>query len=317
LFDHSQRKALSELYQSSTYAEHHEDHMVRDGGTFRLASEAQVDVLIEQWPDVRNCSNILDIGCFDGKLLAALARRTAAKRFVGFDVATCPSFPSMKGFEFHTGNREKLRGPFDLVLLSQSLIYISDITNLFYELDYLLKADGRIFVHVPNTSHRPCSLLLADQVFHFTSESLAEVFAAHGYFCDFIVNHSFNRDILMLAERRATARSIPKDLALEPVSNLFQKLESMASRILAVSGNDLAVFGTTIEAAFVHSLIAPRVSCFVDENTEKLKRSFNGLPIVLPHSLNENTTCLIPMGETAAPLAARLTANFTSHFLLI
>jgi hypothetical protein len=30
LFDHSQQKALLGLYQSSTYAEHQEDHMVRE-----------------------------------------------------------------------------------------------------------------------------------------------------------------------------------------------------------------------------------------------------------------------------------------------
>jgi hypothetical protein len=249
--------------------------------------------------------------------LAALAKRTAATRFVGFDVTACPRFPSKKGFEFHTGSRSELRGPFDLVILSQSLIYLADIKSLFLDLERLLKANARIFVHVPNTALRPSSLLLADQIFHFTPESLAEIFAAHGYFCDFIVNHSFNRDILMLAERRSTTKLEPQSQVLSTASQFFQKLDSLASRVRAVSGTNLAIFGTTIEAAFAHSLIADLVSCFVDENPEKLKRYFNGLPVVLPKSLNADTTCIIPMGQDATPLASRLAASFPNRFLVI
>ena len=316
LLDVAQHKMLAAIYQSVDYAEHQEDHMVLEGETLRRASDAQADALLTAWPDGASSQAILDIGCFDGKLLKALSQQTTASRLVGYDIAPRPNFPAVPGFEFHSGDRKNLSGLFNIILLSQCLIYISDLVNFFTELDGLLANNGRIFVHVPNSSLRPASLLLADQVFHFTPESIERLFSTHGYRVDFLKSHPFTRDILMFAYRDDSL-SLQRSEMPAPEVDIFEHLKHLASLILAVPGEDIAIFGTTIEAAFAHSLIADRVCCFVDENPRKQADSFNGLPVMPPQALSPKATCIIPMGQDAAPLASRLSTTFSANFLLV
>lgn len=316
LLDAAQRAALSVLYRSGDYAEHREDHRVRGAdGELRTAATAQAEALLDAWPGLADRAAILDIGCFDGKLLAALAERTSAGRLVGYDVAPRAGFPPGPRFRFHHGARGELSGPFDLVALSQSLIYIDDLAELFAELRTRLAADGRIFVHVPDTSLRPASLLLADQVFHFTPASLASLFARHGYTVEFLRDHPFRRDILLLAHRQAA------DAGFGPASGdaagLFARLDDLAIRLRAVPGDDLAVFGTTIEAAFACAVLGERARRCVDENPDKQGRAFNGRPVVPPAELAVGAPCVVPMGSEAAPLVERLSVQYPGRFLLL
>ncbi len=316
LFDADQQRALAALYQSIDYAEHQENHLVHNGDKLQRACEAQADALIAALPSRISIGAILDIGCFDGKLLLSLAQRTTSSRMVGYDIASRTDFPRLSGFEFWTGSLKQFPGLFDLILLSQSLIYIADLAELFTELDRMLADGGRIFVHVPNTASRPASLLLADQLFHFTRESLARLFLKHGYSVDFLTFHPFHRDILLLAYRHEKEPS-QVDSVQSSESDIFKLLEQSAMRIRAVKGNEIAIFGTTIEAAFAHSLISERVSCFIDENPVKQEYLFGGLPVLSPQALNATTTCIIPMGTDATHLARRLAASFPCKFLLI
>jgi SAM-dependent methyltransferase len=314
LLDAGQRQAIATLYGSRDYAEHQEDHMVRSGENMRHACEVQADSIVAQWPQAAAARAILDIGCFDGKLLAALAARSAARRLVGYDVAPRPGFPSTAGFEFHSGDRATLDGGFDLILLSQSMIYIGDLDRLFAEFTTLLNPDGCIFVHVPNSAIRPSSLLLGDQIFYFTPDSLQTLFARHGYGIEFASQDSFRRDILLLARRSAGASASTDTCGNEAV---LRQLDAMADSLRAIPGDRLAILGTTIEAAFAHSLIAERVSVFVDENPNKLGRPFNGKPVVAPAALPDASTCIVPMGSAAKDLAARLGAHYRSRFVAV
>ncbi len=315
LLDAAQRDALAALYRSDDYAGHREDHRVRGAdGALRPAAEAQADALLAAWPEAARRAAILDIGCFDGKLLAALGERTGTARLVGYDVAARPEFPRRPRFAFHTGERRALAGPFDLVLVSQSLIYIDDLAELFAELRTRLVDDGRVFVHVPDTSLRPASLLLADQVFHFTPASLASLFGRHGYAVEYLHGHPFRRDILLLARRRADAEAQPVVAGDE---GLFGRLDDLAARLRAIPGRELAVFGTTIEAAFACNVLGERASRCVDENPDKQGHQFNGLPVVPPGGLDPGNTCVVPMGREAAPLVERLSAQYPGRFLLV
>ena len=77
-----------------------------------------------------------------------------------------------------------IKGVFDIILLSQSLIYIADLHRLMVELDHLLSPNGVIFIHVLNTATRPATLLLGDQVFYFTPDSLHKMAASVGLSCE-------------------------------------------------------------------------------------------------------------------------------------
>lgn len=314
LLSPDQRKVLATLYTSCDYAEHKEAHMVRINDEMYHSFEAQADIVLAQWPEVANIRSILDIGCFDGKLLQALGARTKAERLVGYDVAPRPGFPRAEGFKFYCGDRVALEESFDLIVLSQSMIYIDDLDDLFSQFTKLLNPEGRIFVHVPNTAMRPSSLLLGDQVIYFTPASLDSLFSRHGYEIEFISNDVFQRDLLVLAKR--SPKEAVRVCIIENI-RILEQLTNMAKTLRAIPGNELAILGTTIEAAFAYSILLERVCIFIDENPNKLNNFFNGIPVLEPKDLLIGATCIVPMGSAAKDLVNRLTAKYPAQFIAV
>jgi SAM-dependent methyltransferase len=216
-----------------------------------------------------------------------------------------------------------IKGVFDIILLSQSLIYIADLHRLMEELDQLLSPDGVIFIHILNTSIRPATLLLGDQVFYFTPDSLNCLLASFGFAVRIVNTPIFSKDIIAVVtrqdDRRKAGSGTSHSLSKHPdADDALSSLENLAHDILAtVPAEPVSIFGTTIEAGFAHSLIHHRVTCFVDENPHKQERLFCGKKVLPPSSLPKDSTCIVPMGINSAQLVKRLSAQYQGRFLLL
>jgi hypothetical protein len=81
------------------------------------------------------------------------------------------------------------------------------------------------------------------------------------------------------------------------------KLEDLKER-LPTSGR-VAVLGTKLNAAVVHSILGDRIDLFVDENPNSEGLSFHGKPVRHPKALNRKDTVIIPFGQTSEPIGRR------------
>ncbi|MBL4759665.1 MAG: methyltransferase domain-containing protein [Mariprofundaceae bacterium] len=314
--DESQAAKIEAIYTSTDYAQHDEPHTLKVEEYSKPVSLGFLQAeLLKGYLPKQNVA-ILDIGCFDGKLLRELGHRCDAIDLCGFDVAVSPKFPKEKPFRFVSDDFKNIQGQFDLVVLSQSLQYIRDTTSLFEQIKSLLKPTGVLFVHVPNYLAKPCSLLLGDLFTHYTPENLSIVFAKAGFNFSLVKNSWFPRDIISIGYFHGDVPAVAQTMAgaLEQTLDKITKLSTVA-RDLSLEQN-FGVLGTTIEAAFIKSQLGHSVACFVDENPKKVGGTFYGCPIVHPRDLSDSDTVFIPIIDTGVSLQDRLDFDYRAKFIL-
>jgi len=261
---------------------------------------------------------ILDIGCFDGRLLKSFQRRWPRARLVGFDVSRHMGsyFPQAGGITFTT-DLGGIQGPFDLVTLSHSVQYEPDLNGLLQRVAGWLAPMGRLFIQVPDLLSKPASLLLGDLHHHFCAGSLGNVLAWNGFAADILADTGFPRDVL------AVARPVRPSPGLGPVTAMLPqavaRLTAMTENLRAlVPDGPWHVLGSTIDAAFVGTLLGPRrLAGFLDEAPGKTGEMFLGVPVRHPRELTGDDRTLLPLGPSATQVLDRFRASYGGTFQLL
>ena len=311
---------IDDIYRRNEYVTRREPlHTVfaEEFGELKTMPFLQAELLAPYIPD-RDAA-ILDIGCFDGRLLRELSGRYDEADLCGFDVSeeTRTRFPKGKGFRFVSGSLEDVTGSFDLVVLSHSIQYIRRLGDLFGHMGRLLKPGGTLFVQVPDLNLRPTSLLFGDLHFHFTQAVLESMFATFSFSCSFLDNHWFPRDLLAAGrmgqadERQDFQTNASIESALAYLDAMREKLESLSK------DSRIGVLGTTIDAAFVDSVLGDEVAFFMEENEEKVGGIFHGKPILSPDEVAASDWVLLPMGEMAETVSARLSREYEGRYICV
>ena len=308
---------INAIYGSEEYMKHEEPHtIVVDGYDEPVpASFIQAKLLLPVLSG--KCPAVLDIGCFDGRLLAEIGKIISASNLCGFDVGERPRFPDSPEFRFVSGNMELITGQFDLILMSHSIQYIHDIHDLFRHLRRLLKPDGRVFVQVPDFSVKPCSLLLGDLYYHYDRTIMQGIFGYMGFDVRFLDNPYFPRDILVIASQggKRNTLSLSEDSHLNTCLN---RIAEMADRLDGLrTFNGWGVLGTTIEAAFVSHYLGARISFFVDENPKKAGTTFHGKPVLHPNKLTDTHQTILPYGKSGFMIERRFKRLYQGSFTIV
>jgi SAM-dependent methyltransferase len=264
---------------------------------------------------------ILDIGCFDGKLLQELDRRYDAAELHGFDVSEHIGalFPNKENFRFWQGSVADIEGEFDLVVSMNSLPYVEDIRNVMNKLFSMLNEKGVLFVLVPDISKNNQSILLGDEFAHFTPNTLKNFFLHYGYDLEILDSAEvFPRHVIGVARAGATADK-PNGYfedrevhgAREYLIELKRKLEHIKARSeTSASPGQLAVLGTKLNAAVTHSVLGDGIDFFVDENPSAEGQYFLGKPVHHPRVLEHEDTVIIPLGRTSEPIKQRFEQTY-------
>ncbi len=317
IVDDGEQQQIDSIYCSDDYGRHQEPHaLVVEGQPRPVAmSRIQADILkpfiTTEFPAV------LDIGCFDGQLLSAIADICSASDLCGFDVAKRPQFPQGKPFRFATGRVADVGGSFDMILMSHSLQYIRDTRSLFKDIRSLLRPEGTVFIQVPDFSLKPASLLLGDLYYHYTPAIIGNILRSVGFRPRFLDNDYFPRDILVISSpesQRSDGYAESDDSLRAGLSRLADMTAQLRTR---VTGDAVGVLGTTIEAAFVEQRLGSRVMFFVDENPRKVGGKFHDKPVIHPRSLQEDDLVVIPMGDAGESIRARFVRQYKGSYVCI
>jgi SAM-dependent methyltransferase len=311
---------VTALYADQSYADRNVPvHHVRPpGGTALVpAPRHQADILQRYLPP---SPAILDVGCFDGRLLRALRASSPTARLVGYDVSDGLRrfFPPQAGIAFFSDDRAWQAGPFDMVVFSHALQYVDDLSAILQRVAASLSPCGHVFIQVPDLEKRPVSLLLGDLHHHFTAMSLANLLSLNGFALTAIEPTGFARDLVVVGSRTAPVRSGLAADGAERVAAALRALDAIAQRtreLMETGGGN--VFGTTIDAAFVAHILGDGLVAFIDEAPQLAGGTFMSRAIRHPGTLGPDERTFVPFGASATALLTRLRQSFKGEFLLI
>jgi SAM-dependent methyltransferase len=277
----------------------------------------QADLVRRHLP---SAPSILDIGCFDGRLLRAFRDSYPAARLFGRDVGESLRrfFPPEDGIAFATDDSVWACGPFDLIVFSHSLQYVLDLNKLLQTCAAHLSPSGKLFVQVPNLASRPSSMLLGDLHQHFTRASLTNLLSLNGYDVAVVEPTGFPRDLIVLASPTNGRREVRSHDGLGVVTEAVGTLDGMARKVVDLMCDGGGhVLGTTIDAAFVASVLGSKLQDFVDEAPLAADALFLGRPVRHPSTLAQNDRTFVPLGVDATAALRRLQGAYRGEFLLI
>jgi SAM-dependent methyltransferase len=310
-------RSIDNIYISEAYREHEEPHMVivKDSETPLPSSHVQAGLVRPFLRDEHPA--ILDIGCFDGRLLIEISKICDASDLCGYDVGGRPQFPKDPIFRFVSGDMGLITGTFDMIIMSHSIQYINDIHLLFEQIRQLLRPGGQLFIQAPDFSAKPSSLLFGDLYYHYTPLIMNNMLRYLGFNVQRLDNTSFPRDILLMAMPAAEGQraTFGKDLSFnDSLAEIFK----MVNWLQKIGKSErLGILGTTIDASFSAYCMGSNVAFFVDENHRKTGKLFQGRPVIHPNSVKTNDMIVIPMGETGKKIRERFLAQYKGTYLCL
>ena len=84
-----------------------------------------------------------------------------------------------------------------------------------------------------------------------------------------------------------------------------------------INDQNLAVLGTTVNAAFVDEILGDSIKLFVDENPSKIGEVFRGKNVIHPTDLNDINHTLLPYGESGLKIKEHFENLYEGMFTVV
>ena len=258
---------------------------------------------------------VLDIGCFDGRLLNELSIIYPKARMIGYDVAS-DAFPKAQKttqISYISDRDELFNNRYDLVIYSHSISYVPDLAEQLIKVYSVLSDEGILLVQMPDIVKNPYYALMGDQLYTLSPSALLRVLTVNGFDAVTLPDKNFPREQIMVA--RKSSNECTKTLVKPKYSeyrNALKKLETTKALIARRRYKEsYGVFGTTANAAFVDSLIGEQVTYFVDENIRTPDLLFRGKPIYHPQELSATELVYFPYLGKVGGIVEKIKRQFS------
>lgn len=300
-FDPAWTAECSRIYRE--YAIYHQsldgaEQTIFDGSSGQAATRS--DRLIGQLVStglLPSSGRLVDIGCGNGVLLAAMSRRLHNWTLTGFDIddgqrARVESIPRVD--KLVTGSIDALSERFDVATLSHTLEHIPDPVGFLARLRHKLAAEGLLVVLVPNAEENPFDLLVADHASHFTGATLRRTIAEAGYEVVAFSTRWVPKELAVVAIADGTPRhdDVPRVdpshhavLARAHICWLLSTSEAARGVASEVGSSRFGVFGTSIAATWLGTEMGDGAGFFVDEDPNRTGMRFLGRPVHHPRTV--------------------------------
>jgi len=283
-------------------------------------SEKIVDWLQRQGA-LPKTGSLLDIGCGNGVFLRAFGAHNPCWQMTGLELDTrnlalIESIPGVT--KLHVGSVESLKARFDLIVLIHALEHIPAPVDYLKSLSSLLNPEGFLLIQVPDLEASPFDILIADHCTHFSTETLCSIIDKSGFDSVRFEAGCVTKELTLIAKRadlpdERAAKRCYTSVAKQPqnsrktalahitwLQKLFQQAETTTLPV--------GIFGTSISATWLAAALGKKVNFFVDEDSNRIGRSYMGCPIYAPKNAPKALALLIPLRtDIANAVAQRLT----------
>jgi SAM-dependent methyltransferase len=277
-------------------------------GVLKRRSDLIVERLAyEGW--LKDKGVVLDFGCGNGAMLAAIARKAPGWILEGteLDERWKKELSAIHGFEhlYVAGGEAVPNSRYDLITMIHALEHLTDPMSVLCELTLKLKPGGVLFIQSPNLAANPFDLLIADHATHFTPASMRRLLARAGFGVRALNTNWVSKELSVIASAAAEPLQVHEaddagvDRAIAWVDGVSERASRQAAK------GPIAVFGTSIAATWLTAeLGSENISMYVDEDPARQGRDHFGRPIVAPAGVAREVTvfvCLAPgLAETVA-----------------
>jgi 2-polyprenyl-3-methyl-5-hydroxy-6-metoxy-1,4-benzoquinol methylase len=258
-------------------------------------------------------ARVLDVGCANGQMLAALSA-LGYRNLCGVDpspgcVQQALSIPGVSAIVGSLSHMPDEAGPFDVLILSHVLEHVRDVKPALHYLERFVSAHALIYVEVPDASRyvdfawSPFQDFNSEHINHFSLVSLENLLRQ----CGLRPGHAAAKEILsapgmpypaiycFAAPGRSVSSAIEKDVALKQrlqayvrvSAALMEQINARLAERLAGSA-PVIVWGTgelTAKLLADTALAHANVVGFVDSNPINQGQLLRGLPILAPTEL--------------------------------
>lgn len=258
-----------------------------------LPRSARLVEALRQHAALPSQGRMLDIGCGNGGNLKSFGKMFPGWTMVGTELDErhrhhIESIPGVEGF--FTCLPGEIPGDFDLVMMLHVLEHLVQPGEFLHMAWAKLVRGGLLVIDLPDHTCNPFDLIIADHYSHFDAGLAARWIQQTLHTDAKIVGDWLPKELILLVRKDGSA-SAPggetgSHTARELVENqllwLF-KVREQARCIRQASG--LGVFGTSIAAAWLFGELEGAVDFFVDEDLNRVGRSFQGRPIYAPRDV--------------------------------
>tara|TARA_B110000967_G_scaffold202038_1_gene240185 strand:+ start:363 stop:1469 length:1107 start_codon:yes stop_codon:yes gene_type:complete len=272
-----------------------------------------------------NKKNILDIGCYDGRLIRLIMKISKKSNFNGFD--TQNYFKTQKQEllteqKYIFTNHLRLKKKFDIITDLNTFNYIPNLRKHILKLKKLLDKNGKIYIHAVNTKTNPFHLLHGDQYRYLTPVSINNLLNDYGFSCKIFNKDKRNFEVIAHLDNKKKLKFLKDEVVSEKIEYLLGVRKKIHNFIdnHKEKARKVIIFGTTLNASFVlKCMIEKKITPlgFVDENPFRQGKKFLGLKTFSPKFLDKKSFIFLPYGKTNNYIYNKLNKNYNFKIITL
>lgn len=268
-------------------------------------------------------ASVLDFGCGNGCLLSQFGEVAQCIQY-GYEVSDSYESELKKNSGFsglYTGNLATINRKFDLIVFNHSLEHIVNIRQTLKILRDKLEPNGRLLIQVPDIEKNPFDLIIADHIFHFTTNSLSNLLKSVGYEILSVAKKVSKKEITLIVGRAENSQSptiTNEEGGLLLYNNIdwLQTISTEARLCGERVAAGIALFGSSISAVWLSAYIKGALVNYVDEDDGRVGAKIDGVEIVRMDQLPAHTPVYLGVLPSLAKIIAHKYSDSGRQFIL-
>lgn len=258
---------------------------------------------------------LLDLGAGNGALLRSFSRLFPTWSLAATELNDKYRLviESIVGVEaLYTCPLDQIPGTFNLITMIHVLEHITAPGDFLATLWSKLDFRGLLVVQIPNYLQNPFDLLIADHCTHFTVATASALIQSLGFEVISVGSDWVPKELTIVARKTEQKSKIHMHVStVNPVASAARSLQWLetvvtTARGLATLGN-FGLFGTSIAATWLFTELEGMVDFFLDEDPNRLGKTYMGRPVLHPCHAPQGSRVLIALPtEIAESIKTRM-----------
>ncbi|MCX7748460.1 MAG: class I SAM-dependent methyltransferase [Clostridia bacterium] len=312
LYNHGELEIIRALYNS------YEPHYLSNG-VEQLAFNGLISPKTRTYHVLEQCASflpesgeLLDVGSGNGAVLKSASQLLPRWTLNAFDIVEIHKEQILKipnVVNFTSGKLENLPAKnYNLIILWHVLEHVPNPCGILSQLREKLLPGGILLIQVPDLHRNPFDLAVIDHCSHFMVHSLLKLIDSTGFEliadgCQWIYNC-----ITFAVKVKQSSMNIAYKASVNYPFVYYNWLnENLKYFKVRIEDNAYSIFGTGMASIYLFGQMEKRPMYFIDEDSGKRGKCIDGIPIVKPEDVPEQSNIIMPFTyETGKELEGKM-----------